>query len=440
MVVRSRPRVRQKVKGPVDPVLGQRVRALRVARGMSQADLAGDDFTKGFISLLETGRTRMSLRAAEIFARRLGVTASDLVRTSEPSMSATLELALTRAEGELGAGRPDSALELVESAAPRGVQQSGRILRLRGRALAKMGRKREALKLLDEAHRSYRSKQDAEGAARTLFDLATVHAQLEENAEALNLALQCEHAINSGQIVDRTLELRVMEFVAAVSVSLGDFNAAGLRIERAKAMAEDVSDAHTVASLYENLTITRQRQGDLEGALLYARKALEARERLQDQHAIGSAWNSIGWVYVKRRQLGRAKEALDRAADVAAATEDGRLMGYVLQSRAELELARSNADAAVRLADESIALPDASLRCKAISRLVRAEALAQTKTSDAVVSTAFRAAIEALEPHGRRLLARAYQAHFEAMSARGRLKDAAVSARRALELLQPAIP
>jgi tetratricopeptide (TPR) repeat protein len=406
---------------------------------MSQAALAGDDFTKGFISLLETGRTRMSLRAAEIFANRLGVTASDLVRASEPSTSTTVELALTRAEGELAAGRAEAALELAERAVPRGAEQSGRVLRLRGRALAKMGKRREALKLMDEALRSFRSKRDAEGTARTLFDLANVHVRLEENAEALNLALQCEHAINSGLIVDRTLELRVMEFIAAVSVSLGDFNAADLRTERAKALAEDVSDPRTVASLYENLTITRQRQGDLEGALLYARKALEARERLEDQHAIGSAWNSIGWVYVKRRQLGRAKEALDRASDLATATEDGRLMGYVLQSRAELELARSNADAAVRLADESIALLDASPRCKAISRLIRAEALAQSKASDAVVSTAFRAAIEALEPHGRRLLARAYQAHFEAMSARGRLKDANVSARRAMELLQPAI-
>lgn len=440
MVVRSRPRVRQKSKGSVDPVLGLRVRALRVARGMTQADLAGDDFTKGFISLLETGRTRMSLRAAEIFAHRLGVTASDLVRSSEPRTSAALELALTRAEGELGAGRAEAALELVERAVPRGVEQSGRILRLRGRALAKMGRRREGLKLLDEALRSFRAKQDTEGAARTLFDLATVHAQLEENAEALNLALQCEHAINSGQIVDRTLELRVMEFVAAVSVSLGDFNAADLRTERAMALAQDVSDARTVASLYENLTVTRQRQGDLEGALLYARKALEARERLQDQHAIGSAWNSIGWVYVKRRQLGRAKEALDRASEIAAATDDGRLMGYVLQSQAELELARSNPEAAVRLADESIAHPEASPRCKAISRLVRAEALAQSKASDVIVSAAFRAALQALEPHGRRLLARAYQAHFEAMSGRGRLKDASTSARRALELLQPAIP
>src|SRR5207248_10178313 len=62
----------------------------------------------------------------------------------------------------------------------------------------------------------------------------------------------------------RTFELRVSEFIAAIAVNLGDFNAADLRTERAKALAEDIADPRAVASLYENLTVTRQRQGDLE--------------------------------------------------------------------------------------------------------------------------------------------------------------------------------
>jgi transcriptional regulator with XRE-family HTH domain len=71
--------VHQKAKGPVDPVLGRRVRALREAAGLTQSALAGSDFSKGFISLVETGRTRMSLRAIEIIAKRLNVTTSELL-------------------------------------------------------------------------------------------------------------------------------------------------------------------------------------------------------------------------------------------------------------------------------------------------------------------------------------------------------------------------
>jgi RNA polymerase sigma factor (sigma-70 family) len=71
--------VHQKAKGPVDPALGKKIRDIRLARGMTQAQLAGEDFTKGFISLVETGRTRISLRAGEIFAARLGVPMSVLI-------------------------------------------------------------------------------------------------------------------------------------------------------------------------------------------------------------------------------------------------------------------------------------------------------------------------------------------------------------------------
>lgn len=76
--------VRQKAKGAIDPAIGQKVRELRTARRLTQAQLAGPDFSKGFISLLETGRTRISLRAAHVLASRLGVAVADLLREAPP--------------------------------------------------------------------------------------------------------------------------------------------------------------------------------------------------------------------------------------------------------------------------------------------------------------------------------------------------------------------
>lgn len=76
--------VHQKAKGPIDPSVGLKVRELRTERKMTQAKLAGSDFSKGFISLLETGRTRISLRAAHILASRLGVDVSEFVAGTTP--------------------------------------------------------------------------------------------------------------------------------------------------------------------------------------------------------------------------------------------------------------------------------------------------------------------------------------------------------------------
>src|ERR687888_412025 len=52
--------------------LGARVRAARLERGLSQAQLAGDELTKGFISQLESGAVRPSIRSLQIIAGRLG--------------------------------------------------------------------------------------------------------------------------------------------------------------------------------------------------------------------------------------------------------------------------------------------------------------------------------------------------------------------------------
>jgi tetratricopeptide (TPR) repeat protein len=429
-------RVRQKAKGPIDPYVGQRIKELRAARKLSQAQLAEPDFSKGFISLAETGRTRISLRAAEILAQKLGVTAADLLRRPEPGAGSSAELAVTKAQAALAAGRPEAALESLDGIKSKG-EIAPHIALIQGRAMLVLNRPHEALKALDAALRSYRSKGDRSSTTRVLFELALVHARMDNQTEALNLGLQCEAAINEGLIVDRTFELRVMEFSAAIAVNLGDFSAADLRTERARALAEDVSDPRTLASLYENLTVTRERQGDREGALLYARKSLEAYERLADSRLLGSAWNTLGWVYVKRAQVARAREAFDRAEELGRANGDERLLAYVLQNRAELALVRGNPEEAQRLAEASIASPNASPRCIALSRLVRAEAMAHTTAADAATTKAFDEALQALESHGRRLLARGYQSLFAAMSKRGRLKEANAAGARALELMQP---
>lgn len=71
--------VHQKAKGPIDPKMGEIVRTIREKRKMTQAQLAQPDFSKGFISLLETGRTRASMRALGIIAEKLGVSPTTLL-------------------------------------------------------------------------------------------------------------------------------------------------------------------------------------------------------------------------------------------------------------------------------------------------------------------------------------------------------------------------
>src|SRR4026208_2237008 len=54
------------------PRLGERVRQLRVAAGLTQTDLAGERFSKEYVSQIERGKTRPTRETIEWIAARLG--------------------------------------------------------------------------------------------------------------------------------------------------------------------------------------------------------------------------------------------------------------------------------------------------------------------------------------------------------------------------------
>ena len=58
--------------------LGERLRQLRVAAGMTQTELAGDRFSKEYVSQIERGKTRPTGETVHWLAQRLGVDAGFL--------------------------------------------------------------------------------------------------------------------------------------------------------------------------------------------------------------------------------------------------------------------------------------------------------------------------------------------------------------------------
>src|SRR5690625_2157286 len=56
--------------------IGQKVRACRLARNMTQQELAGGVFSKSYVSQVERGAVEPSLRALKFLAARLGVSCS----------------------------------------------------------------------------------------------------------------------------------------------------------------------------------------------------------------------------------------------------------------------------------------------------------------------------------------------------------------------------
>ncbi len=431
---RQRRVVRQRAKGPVDPRLGRKVRELRLLRGFSQLDLAGPDFTSGFISLLETGRTRVSLRAAGILAQRLGVPVAELMASAAPSES-NLEIELLRGEQELSAGRADVALQLIGDALKRATGLlRARALRSHGRALLEVGRPREALKQLEEATHAFEALDQHELAVRSLYDRAIAHARLDEPGNALTHALECETAMKTRGFVDRTLELQLRSLLATIFARMGDDESSDYQAQRALALADDVVDTEALAQLYSTLSMTRQHEGDLDSALRYAKKSLSLFEELGREHAIGQLWHNLATVYLRRKDHQRAADALEHAERIASVAKVGSLDARLLSLRAQLAADRRQSGAARKFAQAAVDHPASSAKTRGRALLTLARVAAGQKAPLAEVRRLLDAAVKAFATEPPRVRGEAHAAYAAILAERGQWKDAYREAQRTLEL------
>src|SRR5262245_8105729 len=94
--------------------LGTRLRQLRVAAGLTQSDLAGERFSKEYVSQIERGKTRPTPQTLAWIAERLGVDASYLETGQTWDEYAEVEAAVTRAEAAVEGQRYEEALEAIE--------------------------------------------------------------------------------------------------------------------------------------------------------------------------------------------------------------------------------------------------------------------------------------------------------------------------------------
>ena len=98
--------------------LGERLRHLRVAAGMTQTDLAGNRFSKEYVSQIERGKTRPTRETIDWIAERLGVDSGFLANGVSADERGRVDAALARAEALLEARRNEEALEEFERVRP----------------------------------------------------------------------------------------------------------------------------------------------------------------------------------------------------------------------------------------------------------------------------------------------------------------------------------
>jgi len=125
---------------PLARSIGARIRQARLRAGLTQQQLAGDRYTKAYVSALENGSSKPSMAALNYLATRLDISATVLLAGEADHWS--------RLEGDvlLASGRWQEALDIYDrhlAEAPRGGARA-ELLRGRAEALARLDRGPEA--------------------------------------------------------------------------------------------------------------------------------------------------------------------------------------------------------------------------------------------------------------------------------------------------------
>src|SRR5918998_704829 len=156
--------------------VGDRVRQLRINSGLTQTDLAGERFSKEYVSQIERGKTRPTRETVAWLAERLGVDENYLLHGVSSSERDRIESVVARAEAALEAHEYGDVPTILASvpASLAGVQAPELELRtLRTEAWARMylGEVRESIRLLERdvdqpAHAGARARRLVEPPVR----------------------------------------------------------------------------------------------------------------------------------------------------------------------------------------------------------------------------------------------------------------------------------
>jgi tetratricopeptide (TPR) repeat protein len=324
--------------------LGERLRQLRVAAGLTQSDLAGERFSKEYVSQIERGKTRPTRETIEWLAARLGVDPGFLANGVATDERGRLEGALARAEALIEAVRnEDAAVEyetLVPAARATGVPELAvRALVGAGRTQMRMGALRQALELLNEARGIVEggSFSDLER-AEVFLALGICRYQLNSVQTALGLLNEALSLAERSGLPSDQLRSDILSWRSRCWRRHRDYEAAREDIERALQLAEDANDPRTIGAAYFQASLVADREGHWVLARTYAEKARSAYEQLADRVHVGQLTNNLGGLNFLLGNTDEAISLLKEAFGIALETGRDADAAQAVSSLAQIHL------------------------------------------------------------------------------------------------------
>jgi len=294
--------------------LAVRVRQLRAAAGLTQTELAGDRFSKEYVSQIERGKTRPTAETIEWLAGRLGVDPGFLASGVATDERSRVEAALARAEALHEARRFEEAgaeLERVQLAAlaTGSVELEARWLSSAAWTRMELGDVRLASEQLGRARALAESPAFSDvDRAGFLFRLGVCRYKLSSISTALSLLTEALGLAERTDLPSDLLRSEILSWRSRCYRRQRDLEAAREDAENALELARGLDDRPRMANAFVQASLVAERMGHWVLARTYAERAKAHYEELNDDRNIAGLLNNLGGLNL---MLGRPDDAIE---------------------------------------------------------------------------------------------------------------------------------
>ncbi len=342
--------------------VGERLRSLRLAAGLTQSQVGGERFSKEYISQIERGKTRPTPESIAWLARQLGVDPAFLGSGVSTDLRGRIEALLARAEALTESHRYAESVELFASAR-RDIGATGsaelEVRALSGEAWASVqdGNAREAVDLLQVARELAEGPQFSDvDRADILFRLGVCRYKLSSIATAAALFDEALALTVASGLPCDLLRADILGWRSRCRRRQRDFEAAREDVEAALELAQSADDRRIVANTYFQASLVAERMGHWIVSRNYAQQAKLLYQELNDERNVGRLMLNLGGLQLVLGKPHQAIDHLNASFAMAVEAESQPDAAQALGSLATVHLHLADYDAADENARKALAL------------------------------------------------------------------------------------
>ncbi len=433
--------------------VGTNIREVRTKLGMTQAQLAAPEFSISYISAIERGKIRPSLKALSILARRLDVPLTFLLEGS-PSGAAEaravgyspadsgpdqkIDVELLQASVLVQQKQYKEASQLLDPIQPERIttDQVYRLYYLRGEIHYGEGDYQEAVVDLRSAVSQGEGMNDTEYSERARNLLGKAYYALYNYTLSLENHLRCNIAIENNQINDPFFSLEVFSNLASDYFKLGYTDDAIKFYHRALETLDAMGrDTKSFALKYMEISQHYKTVGKLSMAKDYAMRSLAVYNMREEQRLVGMTHQRLGKTLEKMNDLDAAEQEYLKAIAIERELSDESSASACLTSLAELLLKRERIAEAEQNAQDALTFARSGNDAQSQGQALIALAQIRHKTGDFVAADQFFAqALEMLDTsNAHEIAANAYFRYANLLEERGDVQRSLSAIKRAYE-------